>query len=194
MKNNKVVVISALMIIALSGVSLASGGGEGHHVDSGVLLKDFLYRCLNFGLTFGLLAYFVTKPLKKGLAGRREGIEASLRDAREAKERAEANFAEYENKLARATEEIDAIYKEIRREGEIEREKILANAREMAEKIKSEASKTAESEIMRARTELRSEAARLAIEVAAEILEKNFSTEDQTRLVNEYMQKVGELH
>lgn len=182
---------AALVLLAVT--AYASGGGE-HHADSGVLLKDFLYRCLNFGLTFALLAYFLTKPIRKGMADRREGIEKALKDAVEAKEQAEAKFAEYDAKLAKATEEIDQIYEEIRKEGELERERILANAREMADKIKAEAEKAADSEVERACTALRQESARLAVQIAEEILNKNFTAEDQSRLVNEYMQKVGELH
>jgi F-type H+-transporting ATPase subunit b len=42
--------------------------------------------------------------------------------------------------------------------------------------------------------ELRAEAARLAVELAEELLGKNVTAADQKRLVDEYMQKVGELH
>jgi len=41
---------------------------------------------------------------------------------------------------------------------------------------------------------LRAEAARLAVELAEELLKKQVSADDQKRLVDEYMQKVGELH
>ncbi len=45
-----------------------------------------------------------------------------------------------------------------------------------------------------ARAELRDEAARLAVELAEDLLKKQVSADDQKRLVEEYMQKVGELH
>ena len=54
--------------------------------------------------------------------------------------------------------------------------------------------KTAELEIAKARTELQREAAQLAVGVAEELLKKNFTKEDDTRLIDEYMQKVGDLH
>ena len=193
MRNTLFTVLTIASLLGIVGVSLAFGS-EGHQVESGVLLKDFLYRCLNFAVTFGLLAYFVTKPLRKGLAGRREGIEKELAEARKAQEEAEARFAEYDRKLNEATGEIESIYAEIRHEGELEREKILANARQMAEKIKSEAQKTASHEVSRARAELQREATRMAVAIAEDLLKKNFTPQDHDRLVNEYMQKVGELH
>ena len=172
----------------------AVASGDGGHADGGVLLKDFLYRCLNFALLVGLLAYFVTKPIRKGLKDRKEGIEKTLAEAEAAKEAAEAKYLEYSEKLAKATEEIDKITTSIRREGELEREKILAAAKEMAVKIEQEADSKASSVVASARVELREEAARLAVELAEVMLKKQVSAADQQRLVDEYMQKVGELH
>lgn len=185
-------VITALLLVALtSGVAFAAGGG---HVDSGVLLKDFLWRCLNFGLMAALLIYLLTKPIKKGLAGRREGIEKALAEAKQAKEEAEAKFAEYDQKLALATEEIEEISNAIRREGELEKQKIIESAKQMASKIEQDAEKAAALEVAKARTELQREAVQLAVELAEDLLKKNFTKEDDTRLIDEYMKKVGELH
>lgn len=172
----------------------AFAAGDGGHADSGVILKDFLYRCFNFALLVGLLAYFVTKPIRKGLKTRRDEIEKMLADAEAAKAAAEAKHLEYSDKLAKATEEIEAIAVSIRRDGEVERDKILAAAKEMAVKIEQEADNKAASVVTRARTELREEAARLAVELAEDMLKKQVSAEDQKRLVDEYMQKVGEIH
>jgi len=193
MRKRVIAGLSATLLLAAASLAVASGG-EGHHVASGVLLKDFLYRCLNFAVTFGLLAYFVTKPLRNGLAGRREGIEKSLAEAQQAREEAEARFAEYDRKLAKAAAEVDAIYAEIRQEGELEGQKIIASAREMAEKIKAEAKKSAANEVAKARAELQREAAKMAVAIAEDLLRKGFTPQDHDRLVNEYMQKVGELH
>jgi F-type H+-transporting ATPase subunit b len=189
-------VLSALALVALSvAVVCASGGEEGaHHADSGAVAKDFAWRVLDFGLMAVLLVYLLTKPIRNGLTGRREGIEKALSDAVAAREAAEAKFAEYDVKLSKASAEIEEMSAAIRREGELERERILANAREMALKITAEAEKSAESEILRARTELRQEASRLAIALAEELLKKQINAGDQQRLVDEYVSKVGELH
>ncbi len=187
------IILACALLLAIGSLAMAAGG-EGHHVDSGVLLKDFIWRCFNFAVTIGLLAYFVTKPLRQGMAGRRDGISKALAAAEEAKSQAEARFAEYDAKLSQASAEIDDIYVEIRREGERERERIIANAHEMAEKIKRDAEKSAAIEVGKARAELRQEAAQLGIAVAEELLKKHFTLQDHERLVNEYMQKVGELH
>ena len=187
--------LTALIItlsLAAPAVVLAAGGGG--HADSGVILKDFLYRCFNFALMVGILVYFVTKPIRKGLKERREGIEKALAEAEAAKQAAEAKHREYTEKLARATEEIKSIAASIRHEGEVERDKIIAAAREMAAKIEREAENKAAGVVANARAELREEAARLAVELAEDLLKKQVSADDQKRLVEEYMLKVGELH
>lgn len=130
----------------------------------------------------------------KGLSGRREEIEKNLAEAKRIKEEAEEKFAEYDRKLAQATEEIAAISDAIRREGELEKQKIIASAKEMAIKIEQDAGKAADLEVAKARTELQREAVKLAVGVAEELLKKNFSKDDDTRLIDEYMQKVGDLH
>ncbi len=186
------IVLAVLLVTLFSGIAFASA--EAGHADSGVLLKDFLYRVLSFSVAMAILVYYLAKPMKKGLAGRREEIEKALAEAKQAKEDAEAKFAEYDRKLAQATEEIAGISDAIRREGELEKQKIIANAQEMAIKIEQDAEKTAELEIAKARTELQREAVQLAVGVAEELLEKNFTKEDDTRLIDEYMQKVGDLH
>ncbi|WP_305045823.1 ATP synthase F0 subunit B [Geoalkalibacter sp.] len=182
------------LTLALASTLWAAGGDA--HYDAGTLLKDFLYRVLNFGVMVAILGFFITRPIKKGLASRRETLAKELEDARLARETAEAKFAEYEQKLKDATAEIEQIQAEIRREGELERERILSNAREMAAKMAQDTERTATQEIAKARLELRKEAAALAISLAKDLLNKNFNDDDQKRLVDEYMdkmQRVGEL-
>ena len=180
-------------MLALPALALAAGGGE-HQVDSGVILKDFIWRCINFAIMAGAIGYFAIKPIRNGLQSRRAEIEKALHDAVAARDAAEAKAGEYQDKLAKAAAEIETIYAAIRREGELERDKILASAREMAVKIEQEADAKAATAVARARVELRAEAARLAVELAEELLGKNVTAADQKRLVDEYMQKVGELH
>ncbi len=187
-KNGVVLVLAHLMVLVLASTLWAAGASEMNY------LKDFLYRVFNFAVAFGLIAFFVTKPLRKAMAGRSEGVAQQLEQSRSARQEAEAKFAEYDAKLDKATAEIDEIYASIRREGEAERERILANAREMAQKIKADAQKAAANEVSTARAALRKEAAALAVSLAEDLLRKNVTEQDQARLIDEYVQKVGELH
>lgn len=193
MRLNRKVLLTLIFVGVMTGIACAAGG-EGHQVDSGVLLKDFLYRIFNFAIVVAILVYFVTKPIKKGLGGRSEEVARALAEAEQIKQQAEARFAEYDQKLAAADAEISQISAAIRREGELEKERILTSAREAAVKIEKEAEKAAALEVARARTALQAEAVKLAVDLAEQMLKKNFTSEDDTRLIDEYMQKVGDLH
>ncbi len=187
MKKGVVLVAAPLMVLALAS-TLYAGDYEMNY------LKDYIYRVINFVVAFGLIAFFVRKPIRNAMAARSEGIAQQLEESKSARQDAEAKFAEYDAKLSAATAEIDEIYAGIRREGEVEREKIIANAKEMAEKIKADAHRAAANEVNAARAALRKEATALAVALAEELLRKNITEQDQARLIDEYMQKVGELH
>ncbi len=189
--DKKTLIITVLLVLWLCGSAVAAGD---YQVDSSVYLKDFLYRLLNFSIVVAILYYFLKKPIRSGLTGRRDDIEKALEEAKRAKEEAEAKFAEYDRKLAEATDEIAVITAAIRKEAELEKQKIIDNAKEQAGIIEQDAEKAAALEVAKARQSLQQEATQLAVSIAEDLLKKNFTKDDDSRLIDEYMQKVGELH
>lgn len=193
------VFIAAAVTLLLAGLAAAgycAEGGEGVHASHAVLqMKDFGWRVLNFAMLAAILIWGMKKA-KVGtlLADRQAGIEKALKEAVQAREAAEKKSAEYSEKLAKATKEIDEIYASIKKEGELEKERIIAEAKVSAEKIKEQAEQTAAREVLKARAELRGEAARLAVQLAEENLKQKVGNDDQNRLVGEYLNKVVELH
>jgi len=191
-KGTRVVFYAVAMVFAFATGALAAG--DGHGASNEVLLKDFIYRTINFVVMAGIIYYFTAKLFRKAMADRRQKIEKDLEEARTARTEAEAKYQEMTVKLQKASEEMEKIRQSIQREGEIEKEKILANAHRAAEKIRADAEKMAAREVERAKSGLRQEASRLAIALAGELLKKNVNAEDQERFVSEYLKNVGELH
>lgn len=185
-----------LVVVGLAALGFASEGGEGaHHVDTGKQMKDFMWRVIDFAALVALLAWALKKANVKGaLADRTANVEKALREAEEARTAAEKKFAEYSEKLEKANLEIDGIYSAIRKEGELEKERIIAEARVTADKIREQAAATASQEVLKARAELREEAARLAVQMAEQALRETIKKDDQDRLVNDYLTKVENLH
>ncbi|AJE04602.1 ATP synthase F0 subunit B [Geobacter pickeringii] len=193
------VVTMAVFCLALAGLAalgFASEGGEGaHHVDTGKQLKDFMWRVIDFAALIALLVWALKKANVKGALGDRTAtIEKALRDAETARDAAERKLAEYREKLETANNEVDEIYAAIRREGELEKERIVAEAKSAAEKIREQAAATANQEILKAKAELRDEAARLAVQMAEQAIREKISKDDQDRLVKDYLTKVENLH
>jgi F-type H+-transporting ATPase subunit b len=194
---------NSLLIAALTGLALlgfaaicfASGGeGGAHHPDTGAQLKDFAWRVLDFALLAAILWWAIKKANVKGaLADRRDGIEKALTEAVTARKAAEAKMAEYADKLARANKEIEEIQAAMKRDGEAEKERIIAEAKAAAVKIREQATAAAEQEVLKARMELREEAGRLAVQLAEQTLKEKIEKNDQDRLVGEYLAKVVNL-
>ncbi len=190
------VFLAAAVFLLVAGVAATGLAAEEQGASHAALqMKDFGWRMLNFVLLAALVVWIIKKfNVGQLLSDRRTGIEKALKDAVRAREAAEKKYTEYSDKLSRATKEIDEIYASIKREGELEKERIIAEAKLSAEKIKEQAEQAAAREVLKARTELQAEAARLAVQLAEQTLRENVGKDDQNRLVGEYLTKVVELH
>jgi F-type H+-transporting ATPase subunit b len=196
-RSKKIIITLAYMsaIVLLASAGFASEGGEGaHHVDSGAQMKDFGWRVLNFAVLAAIIVWALKKANIKGsLAARQADIEKNLKDAEAARDTAEAKLVEYGVKLDQASKEIDELHAAIVREGEQEKVRIIAEATLAAEKIVAQAALSAEQETVKARNELRAEAARLAVEIATGKLTGAILKNDHDRFVGEYLDKVVQI-
>lgn len=176
-----------LLVIAftllLPTLAIASGGGEGG--DSGMT-----WKIINFVvLVIGIIILW-KKFLKGALETRAKDIEAKLQEAEVKRKEAEALLAEYKQKESGFSALISDAEARIKKDVELEKEKIRAEAAAMVEKLKEQARFTTEQEIMHARLELKKEAAELAVELAADIIAKEIRPDDQDRLVKTYIDKM----
>lgn len=176
-------------ILLLVGASYVWASGEGGH--GAGQMKDFLYRCLDFVITFGVLGYLLFGPVKRGLMARRERIADSLEKARQMKADAESAHAECQRQLASAGKDIEKLRASLREESEQERTKIWAQARQLAESLQNDATLAAAREIAQARRQLHDEAVQLAIQMAEEILKQELTAKDHSRLVDEFLCQEG---
>ena len=185
--------IALVLCVADAGFASEAGGGT-HHPDSGAQMKDFGWRVFNFVVLVGILVFALKNADVKGsLAARQVEIEKSLKDAETARDAAEAKLREYSGKLDQASREIDELHAAIIREGEQEKARIVAEAKVAAEKIVAQAALSAEQETLKARNELRIEAARLAVEIASGKLSGSIQKNDHDRFVGEYLDKVVQI-
>ena len=76
--------------------------------------------------------------------------------------------------------------------GEAEKIKIIEQAREYSEKLKEDAKKIADSELKRAKEELKLATVGMARDLAEKSLKEAVKSEDETRLVQEFLKQVGQ--
>lgn len=181
-------VLGAAGLLGLGAAAALASEAGGHHVTGPNL--DLLWRVMNFAVLAVVLVLVLRKPLKAGLSGRVEQIKSELAELEAKREEAKRRYAEIEKRLKDAEGERDAILAEFREMGEREKAKILDSARSMAERIKAQAQFTIEQETAAAKADLKREIADMSAALAEDLLKQNITSEDQTRLVDEYLAKV----
>jgi F-type H+-transporting ATPase subunit b len=179
--------ISGLLFGLLTLTTASASGGGGSH--EGPNWFDFTWRTVNFLILAGVLYWLLAKKVRDFFTGRREGIRTALAQAETDRREAQKKFREYDEKLTQATGEIDEITRMIRDQGLAEKERIIADARKAAEKMKEDTQARMEQEFNKASRELRIEAVRLSTQMAAELLRKNIDPDDHEALVKDYIEK-----
>ncbi|MFO7885562.1 MAG: ATP synthase F0 subunit B [Desulfobacteraceae bacterium] len=186
------VVFSSLLLVLLVAVTAAiasSGGGHEAADPKGWVATD-TYRVLNFIVLAGALFYVARKPVKDFFTSRVEGIKEELETLEQKKAEAEKNLAEYADKMANLDSEYQKIIADYAEQGEIARKRILAEAEEQAAKLEEMAKRNIEQEFKNAKAALQQEISEKALEKAELLVKESISSEDQDRLVDEYLQKV----
>jgi len=79
-----------------------------------------------------------------------------------------------------------------KKQGDLQREEIIATARGEAERIKESAKLEIEQQKEKAVTAIREQVAQLSVLIASKVIEKELSAADQEKLINEYIQEAGE--
>lgn len=171
----------------------ASGGGEAGGQE-GLNWSNLFWRSVNFLVLGGLLYWLLAKKVKVFFTGRRDGIRTALDEAAAARDAAEKKFREYSAKLDKASGEIEQIGEMIRSQGLSEKERIIAEAKKAAEKMKEDARMRIEQEFNKASQQLRSEAVRLSAQMAEELLKQHIQAADHEALVKDYIVKMEKSH
>ena len=189
--------IGLIMLIVLITVAPATAAteGGGSPITSA---RDGLITALTTLIIFcGLVAVlgkYAWGPIASGLKAREDKIRKEIKDAEEARARAESTLSEYNQRLATAEQQVrDLIAK-----AQSDAEKIAANVRMQAqqesEQIKERATREIDAARKQAMVEFREYAATVATSAAEQILRRNLNAEDQRDLVNrslDQLQTVG---
>ena len=174
----------------------AHGAAAGHAVRNSLSpakLKDLGLRVMNFVVLMIILIKFGAKPIGAALSGRRRQVKEDL-DALEAKKvEAERSYKEFSAKLASVEKDVDLIVEKAIAQAEIEKVKIIERAEKAAEDIKRQAQMTVANEVIAARRILKNEIADKAAIMAEALILKNLTEDDQVKIVEDYLDKVGAI-
>jgi F-type H+-transporting ATPase subunit b len=138
-----------------------------------------------------VLVYFLRRPISESLAARREAIRRELVRAQEERASAVAKLKEVEARLARLDSEVEAIRVQAQKEAAEERERMARATEEELRKLREQAQREIEGTGKAARQELRRYAAEQSVRLAEELIRGEMRTEDDARLMNDYVESLG---
>ncbi|BBO85649.1 ATP synthase F0 subunit B [Desulfosarcina ovata] len=182
--------MAALLLFGSGALALASSGGEHEEAGAKGWVATDTYRVMNFAVLFIGLFLVLKKPVSQALGGRIKGIKEQLEELEAKKKTAEAKLAEYDTKMAELDKEAEVLLGEYIKQGEDAKARILKEAEAAAEKLKEQASKNIEYEFLQAKATLKEEIVEKALVKAEAIIKQRITSDDQEKLVDEYLEKV----
>ena len=126
-----------------------------------------------------------------GLDKREQGIAGTIAATQAANEDAKRMLASYERRLAEATDEVRGMLEEARRDADVTRQAIVAEARKAADDEKNRARHEIGLAKDDALAQIADRAGDLAVEVAGKFLREKLGREDQARLVRDSVASIG---
>ncbi|CAG35559.1 F0F1 ATP synthase subunit B family protein [Desulfotalea psychrophila] len=154
-------------------------------------LMDLFWRVLNFAVLMAILIKFGAKPIANALSGRQQRVKSEVEDLEARRIVAEKEFRQFEAKLANVEKDIDSIVDKAVAQAEIEKAKILERAEQAAADIQKSAEQAIQNEIANAKRSLKNDAADQAAVMAEELIVKHLTADDQVKIVEDYLAKVG---
>jgi F-type H+-transporting ATPase subunit b len=183
-----------------AGHVVADGGtveadGDGAHAASNSLsaakIKDLGWRVVNFIALMIILVKFGAKPIGAGLSSRRKKIKDEIETLEQKRIEAESSYNEFQAKLATVESEIDKIVDRAIAQAEVEKTKILEKAEQGAVDLMRSAEMAVQNQVTEARRTLKNEIAEQAAVLAEELIVKNLTADDQVKIIETYLDKVG---
>jgi len=182
---------SVILLVAVS-VVFASSGGEGGHGggEEGSSLGTMIWRIVNFVILMALLWKLLADKIKKYFVDRRDEIAQMIEEADKAKSDAQAQYADIQGKLKNVEKDIQDIKVAIMGELGSEKDRIIEEGKVAAERIIQQAKWTAEQEVVKAKNELKDHVVEMAGDMASGMINRSMTTDDQKRILEEYLDKV----
>ncbi|HIQ22637.1 MAG TPA: ATP synthase F0 subunit B [Planctomycetes bacterium] len=144
-----------------------------------------LWTALVFLVLLAILWKYAWGPLADGLEKRERRIAAEIEAAQKANQEAQAQLAQYQQKLAEAGQEVQRMLDDARRQAEEVGAQIVAKSRQEAEAEHQRALAEIDAATAAALEELARRSADLAVQLAGRIVRTRLDRADHARLIEE---------
>ena len=158
----------------------------------GVNFWTALFTLLNFLAVFFVAKHFLIGPVMKIIQERQDEIDGMYADAGSAKQNAEALQSEYQAKLGDAQATSERIVKEAVARGQAREEEIIRQANAEASAIMDKANADIAMEKKKALNDAKDEISEIAMAIAGKVVGRQLSDADQSKLVDEFINGLGD--
>lgn len=187
------IIAIAVLFLCFAGTVMASseeGGEAGHKVQEKGWVTTDTYRVMNFAVLVIGLFILLKKPVSQALNARIKGIKDQLDELEKKKRDAEVELSQFKEKLNRLEQEAEKLVGEYIRQGEEAKIRILQEAELTAKKLEDQAQRNIEHEFNQAKINLQEDIIEKALVKAEKLIKTKISTQDQNKLVDEFLDKV----
>ena len=151
-----------------------------------------ILQICNLLLQMYLFKRFLLKPVQNILAERQKLANADLDAAAEARAEAENAKVEYEQHLSGAREEAATLVRSAAQTAQTRSEQIILEAKEEAASIRAKASRDIDQERRNAVNEIKNDISGIAVSIASKVVEKEISEKDHEKLIQDFIDQMGE--
>ena len=151
-----------------------------------------LFILLNTLTIYFVAKKFLFKPVMKIITDRQQEIDGMYAAANDAQQQAEAMQAEYQQKLSSAQATSERLVKEAMARGQAREEEIIRKANADAAAIMDKASADIAMEKKKALNEAKDEISEIAMSIAGKVVGRSLKEADQTQLVDEFIDRLGD--
>ena len=158
----------------------------------GVNFWTALFVLLNTLTIFFVAKKFLFGPVMKIIQDRQKEIDDMYDHAEKAREEADLLQAEYQQKLETAAETGERLVREAVARGQSREEEILRNANEKASAMMEKAAADIEREKKKAFNDAKDQISVIAIDIAGKVVGRSIDSADQSRLVDSFIESLGD--
>jgi F-type H+-transporting ATPase subunit b len=192
--------VVAALALAGSGAAFAADdahgehGGVGHVPDMNWVGENpegdgppAILMFVNFAVFAGLIIYFGGPAIRRHLESRHTLIKDALDEASKIRAEAQAKLEEYSERIAGVDREVDELIKQVKADAEAEKQRMIEEGRQQAERMKRDAEDRIAAEFARARHEIEREVVTAAVAAAETILRDKATADDKRALVDAFI-------
>ena len=149
-----------------------------------------LFTLLNTIALFWVLKKYLFVPVMKMIRDRQQEIDDMYTNAGQAQ--AQQLQSEYEKKLSAAADEAERTVKEAVERGRNRQEEIIRQANAEADAIRDKAAADIDREKKKAMNDAKAEISVIALAIAGKVVGKELDSSDQSALVDQFIEELGD--